>query len=263
MKVKTGLPTKIYWVGFKTIVRREVHRFLRLWTQTILPSAITMTLYFIVFGNLIGNRIGQMNGFDYVSFITPGLVMMSVITNAYTNVVSSFFLSKFQRSIEELLVSPVPNNIIILGYITGGILRGLIVGTVVLLISLFFTHIHVHHAAAMVFVIFLSATLFSLGGMINAIFANKFDDIAIIPTFLLTPLTYLGGVFYSVQMLPSFWQTVSKFNPMLYMINAFRYGMLGYTDVPIIFSISMMCLFIVVFYITAHMLLRKGVGIKS
>lgn len=261
--MKTKLPASTYWVGFKTIVRREVNRFLRLWTQTILPSAITMTLYFIVFGNLIGNRIGQMNGFNYVAFITPGLIMMSVITNAYTNVVSSFFLSKFQRSIEELLVSPVPNSLIILGYITGGIFRGLIVGTVVLLISLFFTHMHIHHLATMFFVILLSATLFSLGGMINAIFANKFDDIAIVPTFLLTPLTYLGGVFYSVQMLPPFWQTVSKFNPILYMVNAFRYGMLGYTDVPIVFSVSMMFLFIVVFYAIAHTLLRKGVGVKS
>ncbi|MFT6492365.1 MAG: ABC-2 type transport system permease protein, partial [Porticoccus sp.] len=207
------------WVAFTTILVKEVRRFMRIWQQTLLPPAITIALYFVIFGKLIGPRIGEMSGFTYIEFVVPGLIMMSVITNAYGNVVSSFFGTKFQRSIEELLVSPVPNYIILLGYVIGGVVRGLAVGVIVTLLSLFFTDLQVSHLGVTVAIVFLTAVLFALAGFINAVFANSFDDISIIPTFVLTPLTYLGGVFYSISMLPPFWQAVSLANPVLYMVN--------------------------------------------
>lgn len=253
----------VSWVALKTIVRREVVRFLRVWTQSILPSAITMALYFIIFGNFVGRRIGEIHGFSYVAFITPGLIMMSIITNAYSNVSSSFYINKFSRSIEELMVAPVPNSIIILGYTLGGVLRGFVVGAVVIGISLFFTHLHLSHIGLILLVVLLSSTMFSLAALINAILANDWDDIAIFPTFVLTPLTYLGGVFYSVAMLPSMWQTVSQYNPVLYMVNAFRYAMIGYADVGVQFSIFMMAVFTVILYAVCWYLLDKGIGLKT
>ncbi|WP_020409508.1 ABC transporter permease [Hahella ganghwensis] len=251
------------WVAFQTIVIKEVRRFTRIWPQTILPPAITMTLYFVIFGNLIGPRIGEMGGYAYMDFIVPGLIMMSVITNAYSNVVSSFFGMKFQHCIEELLVAPVPNYIILLGYVGGGVARGLAVGFIVTLVSLGFTDLQIHHLGVVISVVVLTAVLFSLGGFINAVYANKFDDISIVPTFVLTPLTYLGGVFYSITLLPGFWQDVSLINPILYMVNAFRYGLLGVSDINIGVAYGMILLFIAILFFYSLSLLNRGVGIRN
>ena len=250
-------------VAFLTILRREIRRYTRIWAQTLLPPAITMTLYFIIFGNLIGSRIGEMGGFNYMEYIVPGLIMMSVITNSYSNVVSSFYSTKFQRHIEELLVSPVPNWVILTGYVLGGVSRGLAVGLVVTLLSLFFTDLQVQNLLVTITVVFLTAVLFSLGGFINAIFANSFDDISIIPTFVLTPLTYLGGVFYSIQLLPEFWQGVSQLNPILYMVNTFRYGILGVSDVGVAVSFLMMSVFILLLGAYSILLLQRGTGMRQ
>jgi ABC-2 type transport system permease protein len=251
------------WVAFTTIVVKEIRRFTRIWAQTLLPPSITMALYFVIFGNLIGPRIGEMGGYDYMSFIVPGLIMMSVITNSYANVVSSFFSMKFQRSIEEVLVSPLPNWVLLCGYVAGGVTRGVMVGFIVTLLSLFFTKLSVHHIGVTAGMVLLTAILFSLGGFINAIFATKFDDISIVPTFVLTPLTYLGGVFYSISLLPEFWQGVSQANPILYMVNAFRYGILGVSDIDIVFAFGMVIFFIVLLFATSMYLLAKGKGIRS
>ena len=256
------MSNKELWVAFMTIVSREIRRFMRIWGQTLLPPAITMTLYFIIFGNLIGSRIGEMGGFDYMEYIVPGLIMMSVITNSYSNVVSSFYSTKFQRHIEELLVSPVPNWVILCGYVVGGSARGLGVGLIVTCLSLFFTNLQIHNLWVMVSVVLLTAILFSLGGFINAVFANSFDDVSIIPTFVLTPLTYLGGVFYSIALLPDFWQGVSQLNPILYMVNTFRYGILGVSDIDILFAYSMIIGFILVLFAYSLHLLRSGRGIR-
>lgn len=251
------------WIAFQTIVIKEIRRFTRIWVQTLLPPVITMALYFVIFGKLIGSRIGSMGGFDYIQFVVPGLIMMSVITNSYSNVVSSFFGSKFQHSIEELLVSPVPNWIILTGYITGGVARGLCTGLIVTLLSLFFTHLHLEHIGITLLVVLLTSTLFSLAGFINAVHAKSFDDISIIPTFVLTPLTYLGGVFYSIHLLPSLWQYVSQANPILYMVNAFRFGILGISDVHIGFALSMILFFIVLATGYAIHLLNTGKGMRN
>lgn len=252
-----------YFVAYRTIVIKEVSRFMRIWLQTILPPAITMSLYFVIFGGLIGSRVGEMGGYRYVQYIAPGIIMMSVITNSYSNVVSSFFGSKFQKHIEEMLVAPIPNYIILCGYVTGGVLRGLAVGIVVTGVALLFTDLHVRAPVTMLAVVLLTATMFSLAGLINAIFAKKFDDISIIPTFVLTPLTYLGGVFYSIDLLPWPWREVSLANPVLYMVNAFRYGMLGVTDVPIVAALAVIVAFSVVLAAVATQLLERGVGIKT
>ncbi|ALZ84740.1 hypothetical protein APT59_11240 [Pseudomonas oryzihabitans] len=249
-------------VALRTIVHREVRRFTRIWAQTLLPPAITMVLYFVIFGNLIGNRIGGMGGFTYMQYIVPGLIMMSVITNAYSNVVSSFFSSKFQRSVEELLVSPVSPHVILIGYAMGGILRGLAVAAIVSLLSLFFTNMQVHHLGIMLLVIVLTAAIFALGGFINAVYARNFDDISIVPTFVLTPLTYLGGVFYSIDLLPAFWQKVSLVNPILHMVNAFRYGILGVSDIRIGVAIAFMLCAVVVLYLVSIRLLVSGRGMR-
>ena len=251
------------WIAYKTIVIKEITRILRIWVQTIVPPAITMSLYFIIFGNLIGRRIGDMGGFDYMDFIVPGLVMMSVITNSYGNMVSSFFGAKFGKHIEEMLVSPMSNLIILAGYVTGAVSRGLLVGAVVMAVSLLFTDLQVHDPLVTVAVVLLTAVVFSLAGMINAIFAQKFDDIAIIPTFVLTPLTYLGGVFYSISMLPQFWQTVSLANPILYMVNAFRYGILGVSDVSLGVAFGVIGLFILGLGAVCLTLLHRGVGLRT
>ena len=253
----------LLWVAFSTIVVKEVRRFTRIWVQTLIPPAITMTLYFIIFGNLVGSRIGEMDGFDYMQFIVPGLIMMSVITNSYGNVVSSFFGTKFQRHIEELLVAPVPNWVILAGYVIGGVARGLAVGFIVTLLSLFFTDLTLAHPLVTLSILFLTAVVFSLGGFINAIYANSFDDIAVVPTFILTPLTYLGGVFYSISLLPEFWQGVSQLNPILYMVNTFRYGILGVSDINVVFAFGMIILFIAVLGGFALHLLNTGKGIRS
>lgn len=251
------------WIAFVTIVVKEIRRFMRIWAQTLLPPAITMALYFVIFGNLIGSRIGEMGGYDYMSFIVPGLIMMSVITNSYANVVSSFFSMKFQRSIEEILVSPVPNWVVLSGYVAGGVARGVGVGVIVTLLSLFFTDLVVHNVWVTSGMVLLTAIVFSLGGFINAMFATKFDDISIVPTFVLTPLTYLGGVFYSISLLPEFWQSVSQANPILYMVNAFRYGILGVSDIDVRFAFAMVLFFIVVLFSLSLYLLSKGKGIRS
>ncbi len=252
-----------YWTAFYTIIEKEILRFMRIWIQTILPAAITTALYFIIFGTLIGARIGEMDGHDYIDFIVPGLILMSVITNSYSNVVSSFFSSKMQRHIEELLIAPVPNWIIIVGYVGGGVARGIIVGIAVTLVALFFTDLVVHSFGITFVVVILTSILFSLAGLINAVFAKTFDDISIVPTFVLTPLTYLGGVFYSIKMLPQFWQQVSLANPILYMVNAFRYGLLGSSDIPIETALVIILLFILVLGVASHYLLVRGVGIKD
>lgn len=252
-----------YRVAFNTILIREVLRFSRIWVQTILPPAITMALYFIIFGKLIGERIGDMDGFRYIDFIVPGLILMSVISNSYANVVSSFYSSKFQRHVEELIVAPVPDWIILAGYVGGGVARGLVVGVVVTAVSMFFTDLRVHSYGITLAVFVLTSILFATAGFINAVYANSFDDITIIPTFVLTPLTYLGGVFYSIHMLPEFWQQVSLANPVLYMINAFRYGLLGVSDIPLTLALGLIVLFIIILVAYSLWLLRRGVGIKS
>lgn len=251
------------WVAYRTIVRKEVRRFVRIWMQTLLPSAITMTLYFIIFGNLIGSRIGEMGGFSYMQFVVPGLIMMAVITNSYSNVVSSFFGAKFQRFVEEILVSPVSNHVLLLGFLTGGVVRGLMVGAIVTALSLLFTDLHVHHLGVTLAILVLTTLLFSLGGFINAVYANNFDDVSIVPTFVLTPLTYLGGVFYSIDLLSPFWQGVSKLNPMLYIVNAFRYGVLGVSDVPVAGAFVMVGGFTVAAYLYAMYLLRSGKRLRQ
>ncbi len=253
----------VNWVGYCTIVRKEVSRIVRIWGQTVVPPAITMSLYFIIFGNLIGSRIGDMGGFDYMQFIVPGLVMMSVITNSYGNMVSSFFGAKYSHHIEELLISPLPNWIILAGYVTGALVRGMLVGGVVLAVSLFFSPIEIQHPWVTFSVLVLTAIVFAMAGMVNAIFAEKFDDIAIIPTFVLTPLTYLGGVFYSISLLPDFWRTVSQFNPILYMINGFRYGMLGVSDVPLSLTYVIIGAFGVGLFALCMYLLKTGKGMRS
>lgn len=254
---------QIYWTAFVSLLSKEVTRFTRIWVQTLVPPVITMCLYFIIFGNLIGSRIGQMNGFSYMEYIVPGLIMMSVITNSYSNVASSFFSAKMQKNIEELLVAPVPNYVIIAGYVMGGVTRGLLVGALVTFVSLFFVHLNVEHWTVIVMTVLMTSIVFSLGGLINAVFAKTFDDISIVPTFVLTPLTYLGGVFYSISLLPEFWQGVSKINPIVYMVNAFRYGFLGVSDVDISTSFSVLSVFVVALYCVAHYLVTKGKGLRS
>jgi len=251
------------WNAFVTIVRREISRILRIWGQTVVPPAITMSLYFAIFGTLIGRRIGEMGGFSYMDFIVPGLIMMSVITSSYANVVSSFFGAKFGKHVEEMLVSPMPNYVILAGYVSGGMARGLMVGGVVSLVALAFTDVQVHSMPVTISVVLLTSIVFSLLGMINAIFAKKFDDIAIIPTFVLTPLTYLGGVFYSIQLLPVFWQKASLLNPILYMVNAFRYGILGVSDINVVYAYAMILFFMLALTAGCLYLLRKGVGLRS
>ncbi|WP_274370183.1 ABC transporter permease [Morganella morganii] len=253
----------LYWVALKTIWRKEITRFMRIWIQTLIPPVITMSLYFIIFGNLIGNRIGEMGGVGYMQFIVPGLIMMSVITNAYANVSSSFFGAKFQKSIEELLVAPVPTHVIIAGFVGGGVARGVLVGILVTLVSLFFVPLQIHSWFMIIATLLMTSILFSLAGLLNALFAKSFDDISIIPTFVLTPLTYLGGVFYSLTLLPAFWQAVSKLNPIVYMISGFRYGFLGISDVSLTTTLGVLSLFIAVFYLLTWRLIEKGRGLRT
>ncbi len=252
-------------VALGTIARREVARILRIWAQTLVPPAITMTLYFLIFGTLIGSRIGQMNDFSYMDFIVPGLVMMAVIQNAYGNISSSFFGAKFGRHVEELLVSPMPNWVILGGYVAGAVLRGLLVGAIVLVIAMFFTHVRIPHPFVTFTTVLLGATIFSLAGFVNAVYAKKFDDIALVPTFILTPLTYLGGVFYSVRVLPEWAQTATHLNPIFYMVNAFRYGLLGEKaiDLPLWSAYAVMLGFVIALTALGLWLLKRGIGLRS
>ena len=250
-------------IALQTILFKEIYRFVRIWPQTLLPPAVTTTLYFLIFGKLIGSRIGSMGGIPYMDYIVPGVILMSVITNAYGNVVASFYSTKFQRHIEELLIAPVPNWIILTGYVGGGVARGLLVGGVVGGISVLFTDLRPQHLEVIAGIFLLTATLFSLAGFLNALFADSFDDISIVPNFVLTPLVYLGGVFYSIDLLPEFWRNVSLANPMLYMINAFRFGFLGISDVNVGHAFLIITGFIVVLACWALLLLHRGTGLKS
>jgi len=254
---------KLYFTALKGLAVKETNRYLRIWIQTLVPPVITTSLYFIIFGNLIGKRIGEMGGFSYMEFIVPGLIMMSVITSSYANVSSSFFSQKFQKNIEELLVAPVPTHIIIWGFVIGGIGRSILVGTLVTIISLFFVPLQVHSWSIVVLTLLMTSILFSLGGLLNGIFAQSFDDVSIVPTFVLQPLTYLGGVFFAISMLPPFWQVVSKLNPIVYMISGFRFGFLGVIDVPILFSILISVIFVIVLYGVNWYLIEKGRGLRS
>ncbi|MEM6639480.1 MAG: ABC transporter permease [Pseudomonadota bacterium] len=254
---------RVNWVGFCTIVRRELKRITRIWVQTLVPPAITMTLYFVIFGNLIGSRIGEMGGFSYMQYIAPGLIMMSVISNSYGNVVSSFFGAKFGKHVEEMLVAPLPSYVILGGYLAGGMLRGLLVGALVSVVAMFFTKLHVQHVFITISVVMLTSVVFSMAGFINAVFAKNFEGISIIPTFVLTPLTYLGGVFYSIDLLPEFWQNVSRLNPILYMVNAFRYGFLGESDISIGVAYAVILVFIVLLGSYSLYLLHTGRELRS
>lgn len=253
----------LYFTALKSLAVKETNRYLRIWVQTLVPTVITTSLYFIIFGKMIGSRIGEMGGFSYMEFIVPGLIMMSTITSSYSNVSSSFFSQKFQKNIEELLVAPVPTHVIIWGFVFGGLGRSILVGTLVTIISLFFVPLHVYSWVIVVLTLVMTAILFSLAGLLNGIFAQSFDDVSIVPTFVLQPLTYLGGVFYSISMLPPIWQTISKVNPIVYMISGFRYGFLGTIDVPIFLSIGILVLFIVVLYSVCWYLIQKGRGLRS
>lgn len=251
------------WIAFVTILRKEIKRFTRIWVQTLLPPVITMALYFVIFGKLIGSRIGDMGGFSYIQFVAPGLIMMAVLTNAYANVVSSFFSAKFQRSIEEVLVSPTPNYVILLGYTMGGVARGLCVGVLVTLMSLMFTHLHIHSWLITLTIVLLTSMLFSLAGFINAVYANTFDDVSIVPTFILTPLTYFGGVFYSISLLPDIWQDISRLNPIFHMVNAFRYGILGVSDINFANAIFGLILGVVILFVISLHLLKTGKRLRA
>jgi len=251
------------WIGFTTIIIREFNRIVRIWGQTIVPPVVTATLYFVIFGSLIGKRVGQVGGYDYMQFIAPGLIMMTVITNSYGNVVSSFFGAKFGKHLEELLVSPLPNWLILIGYVAGGMLRGFLVGLVVTVVAFFFTHFTVMHVSAVVSAVILTSIVFALGGFINALFAKNFDQISWFPTFVLAPLTYLGGVFYSVKMLPPWALVASHANPILYMVSAFRYGFLGTTDVDLRVAYGIMISSVVLMFALAVGLMNRGVGIRE
>lgn len=250
-------------IGFYTLSAKETKRVLRIWRQTLVPPMITTTLYFLIFGTLIGNRIGEMSGVSYMQFIAPGLIMMSAITASYTNTASSFFLAKFVRNIEEVLVSPLSTHTIILGYVMGSVIRGSLVGILVMAVALFFVSYDIFSWSVIILTMLLTTTAFALGGLINAVFAKTFDDVGIIPTFVLTPLTYLGGVFYSLSLLPEFWQQVSKFNPIVYMISGFRYGFLGTSDTPILMTFIVLGLLTIVLYIWAYRLIDRGVGLRN
>ena len=250
-------------IALFTLVHKEIRRFMRIWPQTLLPPAITMSLYFVIFGNLVGSRIGQMGGFSYMQFIVPGLIMMAVITNSYSNVSSSFFSAKFQKSIEELIMSPVPLHLVLWGYVIGGVSRGVLVGIIVTTMSLFFTELHITNWFVTIYTVLITSLLFSIAGFINAVYAKSFDDIYIIPTFVLTPLTYLGGVFYAISSLSPFWQNLSLINPIVYMVNAFRFGILGHSDVNVAMSLTIITLFCAVLYGIAYYLLSRGSGMRE
>ncbi len=250
-------------VAYLTVMRKELVRIFRIWAQTILPPVVTTSLYFIVFGTFIGSQLAPIHGLKYIQFIVPGLIMMSVITSSYMNTVSNFYFAKFMRNIDEMLVSPMPDWLVIAGFISGGVMRGLIVGFFVLLVSLFFTHLAIYNLAVLIAAVVMTSILFSLAGLINGVYAKGFDGISIVPTFVLTPLTYLGGIFFSIQQFPPFWQKVSLFNPILYMVNAFRYGFLGISDIPVWICFSVLIGFTLLFTAIVVVLFRRGMGVKN
>lgn len=257
------MPNIPIWIPYFTMMRNEVVRMLRIWSQTLLPPVVTTSLYFIVFGTFIGSQLAPIDGFNYIQFIVPGLIMMSVITSSYTNTVSQFYFAKWTKTLEEILVSPTPDWVVIVGFVSGGVLRGLVVGVLVTIVSLFFTHLVISHVIVLLASLILTSVLFSLGGLINGIFAKGFDGISIVPTFVLTPLTYLGGIFYSIEQFPQFWQNVSLFNPILYMVNAFRYGFLGITDISLWTCFAVLIAFNLLFIGVVVYLFKKGVGFKN
>jgi len=250
------------WIPYYTMMRKEFVRIMRIWSQTLLPPAVTSSLYFIIFGAFIGSQLAPIHGYSYMQFIVPGLIMMSVITSSYSNTVSTFFFAKFIHNLDEMLVSPTPNWVIVLGFVSGGVLRGLLVGALVLVVSLFFTHLVVYNALVLLSAITLTSVLFSLGGLINGVFAKGFDGMSIVPTFVLTPLTYLGGIFYSISQFPPVWQKVSLVNPILYMVNAFRYGFLGISDVPVWICFGVLFGCIALFVGVILWLFRQGIGMR-
>ena len=250
-------------IAYETIVRKEFVRFARIWIQTILPSVITIFLYITIFGNFIGDRIGNIDNFSYIDYIIPGLIIMPIISNSYMNVVGSFYSSRFQKSHEELLVSPVPNYIILLGYVTGGVMRAFVVGFAVYLVTTLFTNIPIANIPLVILVTFLTAFLFSIAGFINAIYAKSFDDINIVTTFILTPLTYLGGTFYSIDALPQVWQDISLFNPIAYIISTYRLAFLGIEETSLLLSLTIIIFLIIVLFVSALMILSRGTGIKN
>lgn len=252
-----------YRIAFTTIVLKEMRRFLRIWVQTVLPPMITTALYFVIFGKMIGSQLAPIDGYSYMDYIVPGLILMSIITQSYANVVSSFYGSKFQRYVEELLIAPIPLSLILIGFVSGGVARGLIVGAMVTVVASFFVDLQLHNLWVSLSIALLTSIVFSLGGFINAVYARSFDDISIIPTFVLTPLTYLGGVFYSVSMLPGFWQDVSLINPILHMVNALRYGMLGISDISLWIAYAVLISFVVVLFSFSLWLLKRGVGLRG
>lgn len=255
--------TNTQMIAIQTVIIKEYKRITRIWTQTFLPPVITVTLYFMIFGNLIGSRVGEIAGHSYMQYLAPGLIMMTIITNSFSNVATSFFNARFQRSVEEMLISPISNKLILLGYVLGGMMRGLLVGLLVTLVALFFTHLHMHSFIITIAIAILTSLLFSLAGFTNAIYAKNFDDIMIIPTFVLTPLTYLGGVFYSLDMLPPVWRGISHLNPILYMVNTFRYGILGVSDINIFFAFGFLIVLSIALFAGNLYMLEKGIGIRS
>jgi ABC-2 type transport system permease protein len=251
------------WVAFQTLLQKEIVRFLRIWTQTFLPSVITIILYFVIFGKLIGSQIHSIQGFTYIQYIVPGLTMMAIMNNAYSNTAASFFTNKFTRSIEEMLVSPMPSFIILWGFVIGGALRGLITGVLILLVSLFFVQLSIHHISVVIFMAILSSFTFSMAGFINGMYARKFDDISFVPTFILTPLTYLGGIFFSLSQLSPFWQKISIINPVFAIVDGFKYGMLGVSDLNVYYGFALVCGLFILMLFWSMFLLNNGVGIKS
>lgn len=249
--------------SYYTFIRKETVRIIRIWSQTLLPPVVTTSLYFVVFGTFIGSQLQPIDGYSYIQFIVPGLIMMSVITSSYMNTVSTFYFAKWTKNLEEVLVSPTPDWIVILGFVTGGVIRGLLVGTLVLIVSLLFTHLTIVNIAVLLSALILTSVLFSFAGLINGMYAKGFDGISIVPTFVLTPLTYLGGIFFSIEQFPPFWQTVSLFNPILYMVNAFRYGFLGITDVSLQICFAVLVGFTAFFIIVTIYLFKKGIGMKN
>jgi len=255
-------PNKM-WIAYMTVMRKELVRIFRIWAQTILPPVVTTSLYFIVFGTFIGSQLAPIHGLSYIQFIVPGLIMMSIITSSYMNTVSNFYFAKFMRNIDEMLVSPMPDWLVIAGFVSGGVMRGLIVGFFVLLVSLFFSHLAIYNLAILIAAVLMTSVLFSLAGLINGVYAKGFDGISIVPTFVLTPLTYLGGIFYSITQFPEFWQKVSLLNPILYMVNAFRYGFLGVSDVPVWICFSVLIGFTLIFTAIVAFLFKRGMGVKN
>ncbi len=255
-------PQKIA-IAYYTMLRAEFVRIIRIWSQTLLPPIVTTTLYFVVFGKFIGSQLAPIDGFEYIQFIVPGLIMMAIITSSYMNTVSTFYFAKWTRTLDEILVSPMPNWTVVVGFVSGGVLRGLLVGILVLIVSLFFTHLAVFNVVVLILAAVLTSVLFSLGGLINGVFAKGFDGISIVPTFVLTPLTYLGGIFYSIDQFSPFWQQVSMFNPILYMINAFRYGFLGISDINIWVCFGVLLGMLALFVGIILYLFRQGIGVKN